>query len=83
MRYMATELQLTRLRHDFEYAWQEVRIALGDPPSESEVVALLMRAREFVLAVDNATAAETLAWISEFQTGLADVETSLGGSARV
>lgn len=71
MRFMDAELHVTRLRHDFEYAWQEAYAKLADPPSEQDVAALLERARRFVRAVDDVIENETKSWIKEFQTDLA------------
>ena len=82
MRFMAAELHVTRLRHGFEYDWQAVRAAATNPPSDKDVTALLARARAFVLAVDDAIADETGAWITEFRTNLERVEQSLARSDR-
>jgi hypothetical protein len=76
-RFMATELTLTRLRHDFQYAWQEARAAGADSPSDVAVLDLLAHARTFVLAVDDAIAKETGDWIEEFRTTLKESETKL------
>lgn len=81
-RFMAAELHVTRLRHDFEYDWQAVRAAATSPPSDDDVAALLARARAFVLAVDDVIAEETGAWITEFRTNLERVEQSLARSDR-
>jgi 4-amino-4-deoxy-L-arabinose transferase-like glycosyltransferase len=82
MRFMAAELAITRLRHDFEYAWQAARATAGDPPSDGEVAALLELARNVVVAVDDVIANETGAWITEFRTNLEQAEQALGRSAR-
>jgi hypothetical protein len=62
IRFMAAEMQLTRLRHDFEYRWETAR-ARGAPFEE-----LLEHAREFVVAVHAELERETSAWISEFRS---------------
>jgi len=82
MRFMAAELRITRLRHDFEYAWQSGRAAATAPTSDNEVAALLARAREFVLAVDDVIADETGTWITEFRTSLERAEQGLARSDR-
>jgi hypothetical protein len=71
MRFMATEMQLTRLRHDFEYRWEEAR-ARGAPFEE-----LLEHAREFVVAVHAELERETSAWVSEFRSNLTVTERGL------
>jgi SMODS and SLOG-associating 2TM effector domain 2 len=82
-RFMAAELRVTRLRHDFEYSWQAMQAAATAPPSEVELAALLERARTFVLEVDDVIADETSAWIMEFQANLARAEESIGRSDRL
>ena len=64
---MVAEVQITRLRHDFEYAWQTMRAGAATPPSDAELNAMLTRARDFVLGVDDVLAGEIGAWISEFR----------------
>jgi hypothetical protein len=81
-RFMAAELQVTRLRHDFEYAWEAARAAATAPLSDTQVAARLARAREFVLAIDDIIADETGAWITEFRASLERVEQSIGRSDR-
>jgi hypothetical protein len=71
IRFMAAEMQLTRLRHDFEYRWETAR-ARGAPFEE-----LLEHAREFVVAVHAELERETSAWISEFRSNLAVTERGL------
>jgi hypothetical protein len=82
MRFMAAELAITRLRHDFEYAWQAERATAGEAPSTSETAALLALAHKFVIAVDDAIANETGAWIAEFRTNLQQVEQAVERSSR-
>ena len=77
MRFMAAELKLTRLRHEFEYRWQAGRAAAGVRPTPEQVGALLAEAQAFVLAVDDVVAAETSSWISEFRTSLESAEQGL------
>lgn len=82
MRFMAAELRITRLRHEFEYAWNTERAGVSDPPTEAQVAALLALARAFVLAVDDAVAEETDGWVAEFRGSLERAEQSLGPLAR-
>lgn len=77
MRFMEAELQLTRLRHTFEYAWNDLRATSQDPPDDAELAAYLKLAEEFVLAVDGIVAQETAGWITEFRGGLAHTEQGL------
>lgn len=77
MRFMAAELRITRLRHDFEYAWQIARANAGMPPTEDDVREGLRLARELVLAVDDVISEETGAWVTEFQASLERAEQQL------
>ncbi len=76
-RFMAAELRIIRLRHEFEYLWQTERAAAGGPPSDDQVASLLKRACDLVVAVDDVIADETGAWITEFQTTLERAEQNL------
>lgn len=77
MRFMAAELRITRLRHDFEYTWHATRAASNTSASDDQVARSLALARDFVLAVDDVIADETGAWITEFRTSLERAEKSL------
>ena len=78
MRFMATELKLTNLRHDFEYDWQPLMAKINGHPSDREVSAALARAQKLVYDIDLALAEETEVWIREFQSSLDRVEKSTG-----
>jgi hypothetical protein len=80
MRFMTSELRLTRLRHDFEYNWQAARAGAAIPPSDGDVARLLALARALVLAVDDVIADETAMWTSEFRTMLENAERRLAPS---
>jgi hypothetical protein len=67
MRFMAAELRVTRLRHNFEYSWNAEFASSGDPPTAAEVAALLELARLVVLSVDDVIADETGSWMAEFR----------------
>jgi len=78
MRFMAAELRITQLRHDFEYAWNVARVNVADPPSDDEAAALVKLARTLVCAVDAAIVEETDRWLAEFRGSLERTERSLG-----
>jgi hypothetical protein len=77
MRFIATELRLTRLRHEFEYEWQDIAVRLIHPISDEDLSMALALAKELVLAVDEVVADETEMWIGEFQTTLERVGKSV------
>ena len=80
MRYMTAELAITRLRHQFEYAWNARRATAADPPADADVKDLLGLARDLVLAVDGVVTEETAGWATEIRQGLARTEQGLRGS---
>lgn len=77
MRFMAAEQRLVRQRQEFEYRWNETRIAVADPPTDDEIVGLLSLGRENVLAVQDIIAGETGDWLTDFRGALADAERRL------
>jgi SMODS and SLOG-associating 2TM effector domain 2 len=76
-RFMVAELNLTKLRHTFEYGWQETWVGAADPPSVEDTRRLIGVARDFVLQVDGVLAKETDAWIREFRSVLSRAEQDL------
>jgi hypothetical protein len=80
MRFMQAEMQLTRIRHTFEYVWNSLRSSSQDPPDDAQLKAYLKLAEDFVIAVDRIVAAETTAWIKEFRGGLERTEHGLRDS---
>jgi hypothetical protein len=79
MRYMSTELALTRQRHEFAYAWQQRLTTVRTPPSDDDVKDMLKIARDYVLRVDDTITAETSEWAKEFLTALSASEQQLAG----
>jgi hypothetical protein len=67
-RFIATNHEITRQRHQFEFEWQILEAEGGGTGADS--VAFLDLASEFVLAIDEAVAGETLAWSAEFKASL-------------
>lgn len=76
-RFMAAELELTRLRHNFQYEWNLRQARTHDPPDDGDVADLLAIAETLVLAVDDAIAKETGQWVTEFQGSLQRTEAGL------
>jgi conflict system pore-forming effector with SLATT domain len=67
-RFVAADLQIGRLRRDFEFAWHELEVAANDP--EEIPLRRLELAHRFVAAVDRVVAEETSAWSDEFRAVL-------------
>jgi hypothetical protein len=82
MRFMAAEMRVTRLRHDFEYRWNAQRARSSDPPTASDVAALLELARLVVLDIDDVVAEETDSWVAEFRSSLDRADQALRSTAR-
>jgi hypothetical protein len=78
MRFMAAELRISQLRHQFQYTWNTARVRLSDPPSEEEVAALLELTRTLVDRIDQVIVDETDRWVTEFRGGLEQTERGLG-----
>lgn len=65
-RFLSAGLEIGRLRHDFEFEWQELAVA----PQAAEPLSRLQLAHRLVKEVDKIVAQETGAWKSEFQAAL-------------
>jgi hypothetical protein len=65
-RFLTAGLEIGRLRHDFEFEWQELAVS----PAAEGPLNRLQLAHDFVEAVDKVVAQETGAWQSEFQAAL-------------
>jgi hypothetical protein len=77
MRFMAADQRLVRQRSDFEYAWNQIRAAVNDPPADDDVRRLLELAHANVLAVQDIIASETADWLTDFRGALSEAEQSL------
>ena len=82
MRFMTAEMQIARLRQDFEYEWNIARAKAADPPTAEEVEARLMLARKLVVGVSDAIAAETNNWVTDFRGHLQTAEQALQAPVR-
>jgi hypothetical protein len=82
MRFMAAELRVTRLRHDFEYSWNVMLASSAEPLTADEIAALLDLARAVVLSVDDVVADETGNWVAEFRGTLDRAERAFGTTPR-
>jgi hypothetical protein len=70
MRYMSTEVAITRLRHDFEYEWRERLVTFPVEPSHEDI-RRANRAGAYPGARSrDAISAETGTWAVEFRSQL-------------
>ena len=72
---MMTEFSLQRILRKFGYDWN-ILIAQQQPPKDN-TVALLQRLKSFSLQFESLVKQETLAWVTEFQTSLSELEAML------
>jgi hypothetical protein len=77
MRYMTTGMRIARLRQEFEYDWNHTATTVVKPPSDADLETLLRIARKLVTDVNDAVAAETGDWVSEFRGTLQTAETNM------
>lgn len=75
MRYMGTAIRIETVRVKFAFDWECLVAPLGaDEPNPDEVRKLLELIQKFSLDIREAIEQETGAWISEFQTNLAQLD---------
>lgn len=93
MRYITTEMDIQKLKKDFEAKWKVENIKIPDREnlSADQAVALLQMTRDFVSQIDELVKQETLSWATEFQSNVSELqkmtnsklETMKPGSIRV
>ena len=75
MRYIATMMSLERSLSEFRLDWAMMVAKLGEKsPTPDQVQLMIQRLKEFLIAVDSQVEQETLTWVSEFKTNLAEIE---------
>ncbi|HEY0738055.1 MAG TPA: SLATT domain-containing protein [Herpetosiphonaceae bacterium] len=75
MRYITTALALQKTLSEFRLDWAMLVAKLGGAtPTNDQVQLMLQRLKDFVLVIDGYVEQETLVWIAEFQSSLADIE---------
>ncbi|WP_339924225.1 SLATT domain-containing protein [uncultured Cyclobacterium sp.] len=75
MRYMKTAQILMKQLSEFRLDWTMMIANLGGKsPTNEQTQLIIQKLKEFISAVDSQVEQETLAWISEFQTSLSDIE---------
>jgi hypothetical protein len=75
MRYIGAAMRIETARVRFAFEWEHLVAPLkGKEPGEEDVRELLESIAKFSLAIREAIEQETGAWISEFQTNLAQLD---------
>jgi hypothetical protein len=71
MRYMEADLKIVTALREFQFDWEALRQGWGgNPPAGAQVVAALVRLKQFGLQVQQLVNDETNAWIAEFRSSL-------------
>jgi hypothetical protein len=75
MRYIKTAQVLMKWLAEFRLDWAMlVAKQGGGPPTDEQLQLMIQRIKEFVIAVHGQVEQETLTWIAEFQSSLAEIE---------
>lgn len=78
MRYIKTAQVLMKALAEFRLDWAMlVAKQAGTPPTEEQLQLMIQRIKEFVIGVHGQVEQETLTWIAEFQSSLAEIEKSV------
>ncbi|MEO5891951.1 MAG: SLATT domain-containing protein [Ferruginibacter sp.] len=75
MRYITTKMSLERALSEFRMDWAIMLSKIGASALTPDQVQLMIRRlKEFLVLVNNSVEQETLTWVSEFKTNLAEIE---------
>lgn len=75
VRFITTELEISRLLDAFRYDWQLDRAAWKDgQPTHEQAIATIARCKAFVLEIDKLVQQETSLWVAEFTDALKQVD---------
>jgi hypothetical protein len=78
MRYIKTAQTLMKALAEFRLDWTMLVAKQGStPPTDEQLQLMIQRIKEFILLVLGQVEQETLTWIAEFQTSLAEIEKSV------
>lgn len=75
IRFMTTELELTRVCDAFRFEWQNSKLAWqSGVPSRQQATEMLVRARAHIQEIHAIVAEETKTWAAEFQVALRELD---------
>ena len=75
MRYITTKMTLEKMLSEFRMDWAMMVAKLGEKsPTTDQVQLMIQRIKEFLVAINTHVEQETLTWVSEFKTNLAEIE---------
>ncbi|MEJ7587835.1 MAG: SLATT domain-containing protein [Ferruginibacter sp.] len=75
MRYISTKMTLERALSEFRLDWAMMLAKLGNnPPNTEQVQHMIRRLKDFLVLINNNVEQETLTWVAEFKTNLAEIE---------
>jgi hypothetical protein len=82
IRYMTTALALEKSREEFRLTWTGQMSKLrGNPPDQDQIAQLILTCTAFSLAIKSQVEQETKAWVTEFQSNLAQLQKDLQAKA--
>jgi hypothetical protein len=82
MRFIVTQLSLERSLQEFHYDWAMLLAQQQETSQKLNSTVLLQRLKDFSLQVESLVKQETDAWVMEFQSNVAELETVLKTEAK-
>jgi SMODS and SLOG-associating 2TM effector domain 2 len=82
MRFMASELKISRALDQFELDWEATRAGIGVETAGDTASLLMDRARHFVADVADIVGGETAQWMSEFRETMRQLDERTGRPLR-
>jgi len=73
-RYVLTATAIRKALEEFRMDWTLLSAAAARPPTSEQVAAMIARAKEFSATVEGLVIQETKDWVTEFQSGMAQLE---------
>lgn len=77
IRYITTAFAIEKLLEEFRFEWTTLAAASTTQPAPEQIHELIALCRQFSMAVKSQVEEETKAWVTEFQTNLAQLEKDL------
>jgi hypothetical protein len=74
IRYILAGTAIHKALEEFRMDWALLSAKLSAPPTADQIEALILRAKQFRLAIEDCVLEETKAWAAEFQSNLARLE---------
>jgi SMODS and SLOG-associating 2TM effector domain 2 len=82
MRFMASELRLSRALDQFELDWEATRAGINSQPAGTLTQAMMKQAKDFVSDVATIVGEETEQWVAEFRETIRQLDERTGRVTR-